>query len=64
MNIEIVKEKLNPKDIKSLLYWQKVLNLKIEEYDKEDEIPSDDLLDLYDFIMHKIAWNYINSIES
>lgn len=64
MNIEIVKEKLNPNDIKSLLYWQKELNLKMEEYDREDEIPNDDLLDLYDFIMQKIAWHYINSINS
>lgn len=64
MSIEEIKRKLDPNDIKSLLFWQKTMHQEFEKFEREDELPDEKFLDLYDFIMHKIAWEYINSIES
>ena len=63
MNIGEIKSRLDPSDIYSLLYWQKIMNIKFEEFEIEEELPNEEFLDLYDFIMHKIAWKYINKEE-
>ena len=59
MDLNRVKGELNANDIESLLYWQK----EMDHYEKPDEDPEDDFLDLYDFIMDKIAWHYIKLSE-
>ncbi len=59
MNLNRVKGELNANDIESLLYWQKEMQKEMDHYEKPDEDPEDDFLDLYDFIMDKIAWHYI-----
>ena len=60
MNVEIIKVELNPKDDKSLLYWQNELYKEIIRCEEEDDIPAEDVLDMYDYIMEKLAWMYIN----
>lgn len=63
MNLNKIKDELNTNDIESLLYWQKEMQKEIDYYDKIDEDIEDELLDLYDFIMDKIAWYYIKLRE-
>lgn len=64
MNAEYIKTQLNPGDVKSLLYWQKEIHKEFERCEKEYDSPEEDILDLYDFIMHKLAWEYIKLKEN
>lgn len=66
MGIEKIKEELNPDDIESLVHWQQYMYSYFPKED-EDEFEFEEVeefLELYDFIMDKIAWQYINKIKS
>lgn len=66
MDIEKIKEELNPDDIELLVHWQQYMYSYFPK-DDEDEFKFEEVeefLELYDFIMDKIAWQYINIIKS
>lgn len=66
MDIEKIRNELDPNDIHSLVHWQQYLHSFFPENDDDDfefeEV--NEFLDLYDFIMHKIAWQYIEKIKA
>lgn len=66
MNIEKIKKELKPDDIQSIVHWQRYMYSYFPKNDEDDfEFKKvEEVLELYDFIMDKIAWKYINKIKS
>lgn len=65
MDINKIKNELNPDDINSLIHWQEYMHSFFPK-DNDEDFEFDEVeefLDLYDYIMDKIAWQYINKLK-